>query len=48
MTLNLMEGKNKDKIGKKPKDMTIQELNDEIAKLQKEGIDPVPLINRNS
>ena len=44
MTLNLTQGQNKDDIAKKPKDMTIQELDDEIRKLQKEGIDPTPLI----
>lgn len=44
MTLNLTQGQNKDDIAKKPKDMTIQELDGEILKLQKEGIDPTPLI----
>ena len=44
MTLNLTQGQNKDDIAKKPKDMTIQELDDEIRKLQKEEIDPTPLI----
>jgi lipopolysaccharide export system permease protein len=44
MTLNLNDGADKDKIDKKPSDMTIQELNAEIKKLQKEGIDPAPLV----
>jgi len=44
MTLNLEQGIDKDKIGKKPKDMTIQELKNEIAKLKNEGIDPAPLV----
>lgn len=43
MTLNLTQNQDKDKIEKKPKDMTIQELNNEITKLKKEGIDPTPL-----
>jgi lipopolysaccharide export LptBFGC system permease protein LptF len=33
-------------IEKKPKDMTIQELRLEAARLQKEGIDPGPLITQ--
>ena len=44
MTLNLNQAQDKDKIGKKPKDMTIQELRNEIKKIEKEGIDPAPLI----
>ena len=44
MNLNMAQSKDKDKLGKKPKDMTIQELNVEIAKLKKENIDPTPLI----
>ena len=44
MTLNLNQAQDKDKIGKKPKDMTIQELRNEIKKLEKEGIAPAPLI----
>lgn len=44
MTLNLSHAQNKDKIEKKPKDMTIVELNREIGKLKKEGVDPTPLI----
>lgn len=42
MTLNLAQGQ--DKIEKKPKDMTIRELNYEIEKLKKEGINPTPLV----
>ncbi len=44
MNLNLNEGQNKGSIEKKPKDMTIRELNNEVAKLKKEGIDPMPLL----
>jgi len=44
MTLNLSQMQGKDKIEKKPKDMTIQELKNEIKKIKKEGIDPAPLI----
>lgn len=44
MTLNLNQTQDKDKLGKKPSDMTIQELNGEIARLKKDGIDPAPLI----
>ena len=44
MTLNLSQMQDKDKIEKKPKDMTIQELRNEIKKIEKEGIDPAPLI----
>ncbi len=44
MTLNLGQMQDKNKIEKKPKDMTIQELNNEIKKIKKEGIDPAPLI----
>lgn len=44
MTLNLSQAQDKDKMGKKPKDMTIQELRNEIKKIKKEGIDPAPLI----
>ena len=44
MNLSLSEIQDKDKIEKKPKDMTIQELNNGIAKLKQEGIDPMPLI----
>jgi len=44
MTLNLGQAQDADKIGKKPKDMTIQELKDEVEKIKKEGIDPTPLL----
>jgi len=44
MTLNLSQAQNKDKIEKKPKDMTIEELRNEIKKIKKEGIDPAPLV----
>ena len=44
MTLNLTQMQDKDKIRKKPKDMTITELRNEINKIKKEGIDPAPLI----
>jgi len=43
MTLNLEQLEGKDKIKKKPKDMTINELRQEIQKRQKEGIDASPL-----
>jgi lipopolysaccharide export LptBFGC system permease protein LptF len=44
MTLNLSQAQNKGTIEKKPKDMTIQELRNEIKKIKKEGIDPAPLV----
>lgn len=44
ITLNLAQAQKNDNIGKKPKDMTILELNTEIEKLKKENIDPTPLI----
>ena len=44
MNLNLSEGRDKGRIEKKPKDMTIQELRSEIDKLRKEGVDPNPLV----
>lgn len=44
MTLNLAQTQDKDKIEKKPKDMSIQELRKEIQKIKKEGIDPTPLL----
>jgi lipopolysaccharide export LptBFGC system permease protein LptF len=44
MSLNLSDGQNKGTIEKKPKDMTIKELNNEIVKLKKEGVDPMPLL----
>lgn len=44
MNLNLAQSEDKSKIKKKPKDMTIVELTEEISKLKKEGVDPMPLI----
>lgn len=44
LTLSLPQTQDKNKIEKKPKDMTIQELNNEIARLKKEKIDPMPLV----
>ncbi len=44
ITLNLAQANAAEKISKKPKDMNIRELIAETDKLQKEGIDPTPLI----
>jgi len=44
MSLNLADVKDEGQLEKKPKDMTIQELEGEIGRLKKEGIDPTPLI----
>ncbi|MCX5703896.1 MAG: LptF/LptG family permease [Candidatus Omnitrophica bacterium] len=44
MNLSLAQGQDKDKVEKKSKEMTIQELNAELSKLKKEGIDATPLI----
>ena len=44
MTLDLAQMQGKEKISKKPKDMTILELIREAEKLKREGIDPAPLI----
>jgi LPS export ABC transporter permease LptF len=44
MNLNLAEARGKDKIDKKTKEMTIQELRKEIRRLKSEGVDPTPLI----
>jgi len=44
MSLNLADVQDGSQIKKKSKDMTIQELEDEIGRLKKEGIDPTPLI----
>ncbi|MBM3244745.1 MAG: YjgP/YjgQ family permease [Candidatus Omnitrophica bacterium] len=44
MGLDLAQAQKKDKIEKKPKDMTIQELFTAAEKLKKEGVDPKPLI----
>ncbi len=46
MTLSLAQAQDKEQIRKKPKDMTIQELENEIAQLKKEGIDPAPLVTQ--
>lgn len=46
MNLSLTQAQDKDKIEKKPKDMTMPELNKEIDRLKKEGIDPIPLITQ--
>ncbi|MFA6350328.1 MAG: LptF/LptG family permease [Candidatus Omnitrophota bacterium] len=43
ITLNMAQAQKKEKIGKKPKDMTMVELNAEANKLKKEGIDPDPI-----
>jgi lipopolysaccharide export LptBFGC system permease protein LptF len=43
MNLSLTDSQDKNIIKKKPKDMTILELKNEVAKLKKEGIDPAPL-----
>lgn len=44
MNLNLTQSHGKGEVEKKPKDMTIQELRNQISKLKKENIDPSPLI----
>ena len=44
ISLSLANAGKKDNIGKKPKDMTIQELNQEADKMKRSGIDPTPLI----
>ena len=44
-TLNLSGGQlDQNKIEKKPKDMTLKEIKNEIKKLNAEGVDPAPLI----
>lgn len=43
MNLNPSQNQGKAKMEKKPKEMTIQELNQEIDKLKKEGVNPSPL-----
>jgi lipopolysaccharide export system permease protein len=43
MSLNLTQAQDKNKLEKKPKDMTINELKNEIIKLKREGIDAAPL-----
>ena len=44
MNLNLSEAQGKGRIEKKPKDMSIAELRNEVVKLKNEGINPAPLI----
>jgi lipopolysaccharide export LptBFGC system permease protein LptF len=44
ITLALAQKQDKDKIEKKPKDMTIMELKNAADKLKKEGVDPTPLV----
>lgn len=44
MTLNLSQLEKKETIDKKPKDMTLNELQAQIEKRKSEGIDPAPLI----
>ncbi len=44
MTLNLAKMQDKDKIGKKAKDMTIKELMEKIEEVKKDKIDPAPLL----
>ena len=44
MNLNLADARGKGKIGKKYKEMTINELRQEITNLRKEKINPAPLI----
>ncbi len=44
MTLNMAQGQDKDAIRKKPSDMTIRELEEEIEYLKEERIDPLPLL----
>lgn len=44
MSLNLSQAQEKEKLEKKPKDMTINELKTEARRLKQEGIDPAPLI----
>lgn len=44
MSLNLAQMQDKNNLEKKPKDMTMQELKQEMLKLKKEGINPAPLL----
>ena len=46
MNLSLADAKDKGKIEKKYKEMTIKELNQQIKKLRKEDINPAPLITQ--
>lgn len=43
LTLNLSEQSQKDRIQKKPKDMSLAQLRQEIDSLKKEGVNPSPL-----
>ncbi len=43
MSLNLAHAQDKDAVEKKPKDMTIKELKNEVENLKKQKIDPAPL-----
>lgn len=43
MNLALAEGKDPATLGRKPKDMTLNQLQDEIGRLKAEGIEPTPL-----
>ncbi|MFC1675068.1 LptF/LptG family permease, partial [Candidatus Omnitrophota bacterium] len=44
MTLNLSQMEDSDKLRKKPKDMTVLELRNEIRNLKSQGIDPAPIL----
>jgi lipopolysaccharide export system permease protein len=44
MNLNIADAQRSSKLGKKYKEMTIKELDQEITKLKKENINPAPLI----
>lgn len=44
MTLNLGQAQNSGKIEKKPKDMTIKELKEEVKRMASGGINPIPLL----
>lgn len=46
MALNLISAQDKEDIEKKPKDMTMRELRDEIEKLKAQGINPAPLVTQ--
>jgi lipopolysaccharide export system permease protein len=43
ITLNLADAQKRENLEKKPKDMTIKELREEVTRLKKAGIDPLPL-----
>ena len=44
ITMALSQTQDKNKMEKKPKDMTIKELHNEVVKIKREGIDPMPLL----